>query len=214
MPESDAHPRRRWHIWLLRGVLAFAGLAWLSIVAWSYVDPTIGVRIAPFLENIIRLAAPLVLVVGIAIFVMMLGGHFDEDSRPGKLSGEDAREAAAQAAQAAARIAAAHSQILSQTKAYAAAADRSATALQDAVAGMAGQSEMLARTTAVSVEALSALSERMNAFDDVTPRLETRPRRSHRNPDLPRRRAARAHRLSGDAAQGCRRRRRDHARRN
>lgn len=172
--ESGGRPRRRWHIWLLRIVLTVAGLAWLGIIAWSYVDPTIGVRIAPFLENIIRLAAPLVLVVGIAIFVMMLGGHFDDEGRSGKLSGEDAKEAANMAAQAAARIADAHSQILSQTKAYAAAADRSATALQDAVAGMAGQSDLLARTTATSIEALTTLSERMNAFDAAAPQIEQR----------------------------------------
>ncbi len=183
-----------------------ASLAWLGIVAWSFLDPTVGLRIAPFLEIVIRLSAPLVLVVGLAIFVMMLAGHWDNDGSETRLSSEEAREAATQAAQAAARIADAHSQMLSQTKAYAAAADRSATMLRNAVSSMAEQSDQLSRTTAASVEALSALTERMDAFDETAPRVEQRPFGAHRDVDgAGRRRCASAPAISKRASRMRRR---------
>lgn len=172
--EGDVKRPRRWGSWLLRGIFALAALAWLGIVAWSFLDPTIGLRIAPFLEIVIRLSAPLVLVVGLAIFVMMLAGHWDTDETSHKLSSEEARDAANQAAQAAARVADAHAQMLSQTKAYAAAADRSASALLSAVTTIDERGDILARTTAASVQTLTALTERMDAFDESTPKLERR----------------------------------------
>ncbi|MBO9670574.1 MAG: hypothetical protein J7485_08665 [Sphingobium sp.] len=174
---AEAHGMRRprrWAKWLIRGIFAIAAVAWLGVVAWSFLDPTIGVRIAPFLEIVIRVSAPLVLVVGLAIFVMMLAGHWDGDETGHKLSSEEARDAANQAAQAAARIADAHAQMLSQTKAYAAAADRSAGALLSAVTSIDERGDSLARTTAASVQALTALTERMDAFDEATPKLERR----------------------------------------
>ncbi|MBO9581090.1 MAG: hypothetical protein J7498_09390 [Sphingobium sp.] len=175
--DAEAHDvkrPRRWAKWLIRGIFAIAAVAWLGIVAWSFLDPTIGVLIAPFLDIVIRVSAPLVLVVGLAIFVMMLAGHWDNDETDRKLDNEEAREAASQAAQAAARIADAHAQMLSQTKAYTAAADRSAGALLSAVTTIDERGDSLARTTAASIEALTALTERMDAFDETTPRVEKR----------------------------------------
>jgi len=175
IPEAqEKRASRRWATWLVRGILGAAALGWLGVVGWSFVDPAIGARITPFLEMVIRLSAPLVLVVGLAIFVMMLAGHWDHDEGHPKLSSEEAREAVAQAAQAAAKMADAHAQLLSQTKAYASAADRSASALRDAVTDMTEQSDALARTTSASVQSLAALTERMDAFDSTTPKLEQR----------------------------------------
>lgn len=175
-PSGKAEMRRprRWATWLIRGLLAGAALAWLGIIVWSWSDPTVGARIAPFLEVVSRLSVPLIFIVGVAIFVMLLAGHWDTDEAGFKLSSEEARDAANQAAQAAARIADAHAQMLSQTKAYAAAADRSASALLGAVTTIDERGDALARTTAASVQALTALSERMDAFDEATPRLERR----------------------------------------
>jgi hypothetical protein len=172
--ENVAAPRRRWAGWLLRGVFALAAVAWLGIVGWSFADPTIGVRLAPFLEIVSRLSIPLVLVVGLALFVMMLAGHWDNDDAPAKGITEDARDLAAQTAQAAARISDAHAQLLTQTRGYATAADRSATALLDAVQQMTERSEQLDRATASSIQTLAALSERMDKFESATPHLEQR----------------------------------------
>ncbi len=172
--EEEPAERVRWGTWLVRGLLGLAALGWFAVVAWGFADPAFGVRLAPFLEIASRLSVPLLLVVALAIFVMMLAGHWDNDSGGQRLSGEDARNAANQAAQAAARIADAHAQILSQTKAYAAAADRSAAALHEAVAGLTQRGDALAQTTAASVKTLSALTDRMNSFDEAAPRLEMR----------------------------------------
>jgi Mg2+ and Co2+ transporter CorA len=172
--EASDVRRPRWGSWLIRGIFAVAAVGWLGVVAWSFLDPTIGIRIAPFLEIVIRLSAPLVLVVGLAIFVMMLAGHWDTDEAGQKLSSQEARDAANEAAHAAARIADAHAQMLSQTKAYAAAADRSASALLSAVTTIDERGDTLARTTAASVQALTSLTERMDAFDESTPKLERR----------------------------------------
>lgn len=170
----DVTRPRRWGTWLIRGVLAVAAVTWLGVIIWSWSDPTVGARIAPFLEVVSRLSVPLIFIVGVAIFVMLLAGHWDTDEAGYKLSSEEARDAANQAAQAAARIADAHAQMLSQTKAYAAAADRSASALLGAVTTIDERGEALARTTTASVQALTALAERMDAFDEATPRLERR----------------------------------------
>jgi hypothetical protein len=171
--EEEERPRR-WGTWFIRGILAGAAVAWLGLVGWSFIDPAIGARIAPFLEIVIRLSAPLVLVVGVAIFVMMLAGHWDSDETGPKLSGAEAREASVQAAQAAARMADAHAQMLSQTKSYAAAADRSASALLHAVTSIEERGDLLARATSASVEALTALTTRMDAFDESAPKVERR----------------------------------------
>jgi rRNA-processing protein FCF1 len=173
--EEDKSQPVFWVKVIVRGLVAGAFIAWIALIGWSFVDPSIGARLAPFLELVSRLSVPLLFVVGIAIFVMMLAGHWDtEESGGSRLSSEDAREAATQAAQAAARIADAHAQMLNQTKAYAAAADRSASALLSAVTTIDERGDILARTTAASVQALTTLTERMDAFDESTPKLERR----------------------------------------
>lgn len=163
-----------WGIWLVRGLLAAAGIAWFGIVAWSFADPTIGLRLSPFLEIVSRLSVPLVLVVGLALLVMMLAGHWDNDESKGRMSAEDARAYAAQAAQAAARIGEAHTQLLGHTKSYAAAADRSATALLEAVTQMSERGDRLAEATGRSIATLESLSARMAAFDSSAPQFERR----------------------------------------
>ena len=172
--EEDNRQPVSWVKVIVRGLVAGAFIAWIALIGWSFLDPSIGARLAPFLELVSRLSVPLLFVVGIAIFVMMLAGHWDSDETGHKLSSEEARDAANQAAQAAARVADAHAQMLSQTKAYAAAADRSASALLSAVTTIDERGDTLARTTAASVQSLTALTERMDAFDQSTPRLERR----------------------------------------
>lgn len=171
---ADEPQGRSWSAIFARLLLGAVALGWLGVSAWSFVDPAVGIRIAPILEIIIRLSAPLVLLVGLAILIMMISGRWDNEPAPDHAIGDELDEAAARTAQSAIRITEAHNQLLNQTKAYAAAADRSAGALLDAVNAMASRSDRLAQTTAASLATLAALDERMNAFDAQAPQIEAR----------------------------------------
>lgn len=157
--------------------LALLGLlaaGWIGMTAWTFIDPTIGLRIAPILDIVIRLSAPLVLLVGIGLLALMVLGRLDGEPATEASNADDINAAAAQASESAARIAEVHAQLLGQTKAYAAAADRSASALIEAVGTMSQHGDRLARDTAASVAALEALTARMDAFEAAAPQLDAR----------------------------------------
>lgn len=154
------------------GALGLLALGWIALAGWSLADPMGAERLMPVLEAVVRLSAPLVLLVGIALLLLILPGRRGQSLDLG--SAEAVSEIATQTAQAAARIADAHSQLLSQTKAYGTAADRSASALADAVGLMSDQSGRLAENSASSIASLGMLAERMAAFESSAPQIEAR----------------------------------------
>jgi hypothetical protein len=165
---------RSWRGLAVRVVLAALALGWIGLVGWSFVDPAIGLRVAPLLDIVIRLSAPLVLLVGLALLAMLIAGRWDNEGTSERQQAEAMDKSLSQTALAAARLAEVHAQLLAQARAYAADADRSAAALLDAAQSMTARETRLAQATDASVAALGALSERMAAFENAAPQLEQR----------------------------------------
>ena len=150
----------------LIGALA---LIWIAFSVWTALDSSAAARLAPALAIITQIATPLILLVGLAIVVLVMFGRGQEPDTT-----EEASDVAAQAALSAERVADAHALLLNQTKAYASAADQSASALLSTVESMTRRSSTLGEQTAASVATLESLAERMNAFDAALPRIESR----------------------------------------
>lgn len=164
--QQSAPPRLPLAPLALIGILA---LIWIAFSAWSVIDPAAATRLAPALATTAQIAAPLVLLIGLTIVVLITSGHRHE-----YVASEEAGDVASQTALSAERVAEAHALLLSQTKAYASAADQSASALLSTVESMTRRSTTLGEQTASSVATLESLAERMNAFDAALPRIESR----------------------------------------
>ncbi|BAK66775.1 hypothetical protein SLG_21000 [Sphingobium sp. SYK-6] len=152
------------------GLVALAAIGWIALVAASGVDPDIALRLAPLVNLVAVLAAPLVLLGGLAAWLAR--PRRDQGMNPAMLAG--ARDTVGQAERAAIRLGEAQALFMNQTRDFAAMADQSAGAILGTVQAMSAQTAQIEQSTGASIATLTDLSERIATMSEALPRLEDR----------------------------------------
>lgn len=150
-------------------LLIAAGVAWTAIVLASGFNHDTATSWAWFINLVAVLAAPLVLIAGLAALL------FRRPPAPTHtVDVAESQHITTQARAAANLLGDAHAMINSQTREFATTADTSANAILAAVQAMATKSRLLEQSSATAMATITTLGDRIAAMTDTLPRLEDR----------------------------------------
>jgi len=154
---------RRAGLW----VLGLTAVAWVALVVANGADPDIAIEWAWLVNLIAVAAAPLLILGGIAAFLIR---------RPttSPIRAADAEQITGEARQALMMLGEVNAQLANQTRETAEAAQRSTESIRQSVTEMSAQTSELAQSSASSLSRVSAVGDRIAAMADTLPRLEDR----------------------------------------
>ena len=150
-------------------LLMAAGISWTAIVLASGFDHDTATRWAWFINLVAVLAAPLLLIAGLAALLLRR-----PPAPAPTIDIAESQHITTQARAAASLLGDAHAMINSQTREFATTADTSANAILGAVQAMATKSRLLEQSSATAMATITTLGDRIAAMTDTLPRLEDR----------------------------------------
>jgi len=150
-------------------LLIAAGIAWTAMVLASGFDHDTATRWAWFINLVAVLAAPLVLIAGLAALLLRR-----PPAPAPTIDLAESHHITTQARAAASLLGDAHAMINSQTREFVTTADTSANAILAAVQAMATKSRLLEQSSATAMATITTLGDRIAAMTDTLPRLEDR----------------------------------------
>jgi len=164
MPDAP----RRWLRPLTLSLIGLAALLWLGFAIWSVADPVASRTLMPALATLASMAAPLALLAGAAILVLLWS------RTPGEAAAPRAPDHADQLRDATTRLSAAQEQLLGNSREVASVADQSANTILDAMRAMHEQAAQIAQDTGGAAATLTSLGAQIVQITDALPRLEDR----------------------------------------